>query len=230
MIFNMKAKKYILFSIIPLLLSSCAKNKNAIEMINNGNILVNDGAYFIDTDEERIIGMMECGLSFMLYQYSTACSHCQDSTKNFEKYLQKNTYTIYRYNVYMSENYNLLNEYDAKSFPLEIITPRVLIIKKGRVIDEVASSKLTESSLFPSAINAFSRKSDYLYTTTTLDGYQEIIKIDNDFGVLIYNSLTKEGLDKYFIAYDNKDFDEITILIDEAFATNELLEYINSRY
>ena len=226
----MKTKRFLILAIVPLVLTSCAKNKNAIEMINNGDLLVDNPSLFIDTDEERIIGMMESKLSFMLYSYSTACSHCEESSKNFVKYLEKYPYTIYRYNVYMSDNYRLLYEYDAKAFPEIAATPRVLIIKEGKMVDEVAPSKLTQSSLFNSGINAFTKKSEYLYNTTTLDGYKKIIEIDNDFGVIIYNSLTQTGLDKYFIAYDNKDFDEITILVDEAYATTELIDYLHTRY
>ena len=226
----MKVQRLLLISVIPLLLSSCSKNQNAIEMINNGDLLKDNPTLFVDTDEARIIGMMESKLSFMLYEYSTACSHCNTSSENFEAYLKKNPYTIYRYNVYLSDDYDLLTEYDSKAFPEDAYTPRVLIIKNGKFVDEVAPSKLSKTSFFNSAINAFTKKSDYLYSTTTLEGYKKIIEIDNDFGVIIYNSLTQEGLDKYFIAYDNKNFDEITILVDEAYATSELIEYLNTRY
>ena len=230
MISYMKKKGLSIIGIIPLLLCSCIKNKNAIVIINNGNLLAENAPLFIDIDEERIIGMMESRLSFILYEYSTACSHCNDSSANFEKYLSKYQYVIYRYNGYMSSNYQLLYEYDEETFPLAYSTPRVLIVSRGKAIDEVASSKLVNSNLFNSAINAFTKESKYLYTTTTLDGFNELIKLDREFGVFLYDSLNQINTDKYLEIYNNKDFDEKTILIDEAFASNELIEYVNTRY
>ena len=230
MISYMKKNGLILLGIVPLLLASCAKNKNAILMINNGDLLCEDGSLFIDTDEERIVGMMKSNLSFILYEYSTGCSHCNDSSKNFEQYFKKYQYTIYRYNTYMGDNYQLLNNYDSKAFPLEYGVPRVIIVSHGRYVDEVASSKLVKSNLFNSGINAFTRENKYLYSTTTIDGFNKLKEKDKEFNLLIYDSLHQVNIDKYHLVYDNKDFDEYTILVDEAFASSQLLEYLAANY
>ena len=227
MISYMKKKGLIILGIIPLLLTSCMKNKNAIRIVNNGNLLTEDKAYFIDIDEERIIGLMNNKMSFILYEYSTGCSYCNDSTSNFEKYLNKYPYAIYRYNAYMGKNYQLLNDYDSSAFPLEYSVPSVMIISKGRFVDKVASSKLVNSRLFNSGINAFTKESKYLYTATTVNGYNKIIEKYDDYDVVIYDSLHDENIEQYNLAYDNNNLDKCTILIDEAFASSQLMEMIN---
>ena len=220
----MKSKRIALLGIVPLLLTGCAKNKHAIVIVNNADLLVGSNPIFIDTDENRIIGLMESEISFILYEYSTACSHCEESTKNFENYLKKYQYCIYRYNAYMSPDYHLLNEYNEEVFPVNFITPRVLIVNHGKAVDDVASSKLTNSTLFNSAINAFTKENNYLYSVNTLEGFK---KLGNDFDMLVYNSLTKHNVDKYNEIYSDKDYKKKTVLIDEAFASKELIDYIS---
>ena len=54
----MKLKRIALLGIVPLLLTACAKNKHAIVIINNADLLVDSNPIFVDTDESRIIGMI----------------------------------------------------------------------------------------------------------------------------------------------------------------------------
>ena len=61
----MKLKRFALLGIVPLLLMSCAKNKHAIVIINNADLLVDSNPIFIDTDENRIIGLMESEISIL---------------------------------------------------------------------------------------------------------------------------------------------------------------------
>ena len=124
----------------------------------------------------------------------------------------------------MSPDYHLLNEYNSDVFPTNFITPRVLIVNHGKAVDDVASSKLTNSTLFNSAINAFTKENDYLYSVNTLEGFK---KLGNDFDMLVYNSLTKRNVDKYNEIYNDKEYNKKTLLIDEAYASKELIDYIS---
>ena len=218
----MKHKTISFFLSVPLLLTSCMKSNHAIILPFNGE----EKANLIETNAEKIVSMIKNNYSFMLYQYSTGCSSCNECSKNFESFLEKNPYTIYKYNVYMSSDYAILHEYDEKAFPELIITPRVIIIKDGRVIDEINTSKLTQSRLFNGAIKAFSKENKHLFMSFTLDGYQALLNKKENIKTVLIDTISNKNLDIYFAKYQDFKLNEDYVFIDETYASNELIESI----
>ena len=218
-------KKLLFLGMIPLLLMSCGKSKNAITVFVNAELLV-DSTAFIDTNEDRIIKMMDNKLSFILYQYSKTCSYCESVSENFSSFFMKNHPSIYRYEV--SNSYRLLYKYDEKAFPELASTPRVMIFKEGKYIDEVNSSKIVQPRLFSSAVNSFISLNNNVYSVTSLKAYQNLISLYDDTSVLLFNSYTNEGMDEYLKLYNDSSVKDIHIVIDKEYADQDLIEYIKS--
>lgn len=213
--------------ILPLLLTSCKKNKDAIDVFYNGDIVPNNYQMsFYEVNVNNIINLMDNNFSFVLYQYSTACSHCETSTFNFEKFFKNYPYTIYRYNAYLDDNYRLLTAYDEVAFPSTIITPRVLVFKNGKYVNQVNSTKLVESRLFNNSVNAFIKNRDGIYQITTLDSYLYFYQKNNNIKTYLYDSSSNQN-ESYFDIYNDKNYKEMTLLIDKVFAKEELLSYLN---
>ena len=223
----MKKKKLILFILFPLLLTSCSKNKNAILVLNNADYLSDSSKTYISVNGEEITYMMKAQSSFILFEYDENCSYCKDTSNNFVSYLKDKPYTIYSFSPALAKDYIILNEYDNINFPSQIVTPRVLVINEGKVVDEIARGKLYQEKLFPSAINSFTNTNSHLYTCTTLKGYNYMIEKNNDINVVLYNTKTLENIDIYLNICNDKQYKEDTLFIDTNIADEDLLEYLN---
>lgn len=219
-------KKLTLLFMVPLLLTSCGKSKNAIKVFSNGELLV-DSTTYIDINEDNIIDMMKSEMSFILYQYSSTCSHCEKSSKNFEGYFKKYHTSIYRYEIKDYSSYMKLNQYDDYTFSLTIITPRVMVINKGLLVDEVNSSKLIEGSLFNSAINSFVNLDENIFNVQSKKAYDYLHNLYSDINDVIYNPSNGKGMDEYQLLYNKEDNDQKYILINETIAQSSLIEDIN---
>ena len=118
--------------------------------------------------------------------------------------------------------YQPLNDFDSVHFPETIITPRMLVINKGKVVDEVNQSKITNERLFTSAVNSFIKTNDHLYSALTLNGYKK--KMDAE--TIVYNPFTGLNMNTYLEIINNKKLEKDYVLIDESQAEDELIFYI----
>ena len=210
----MKKKILLLAALFPLLLTSCSsKNKNAIVVAQS---LDNDYVVSINTDQ--LIDMMDAKLSFVLYFYSSVCSHCIEVSAYFERYYNDNPLSFYRYDLHENgSTYEKLVEYDPAFFPENNYTPRVFIFKNGYRTDEVANQKLISYSYFKGAIDSFTIKKDNLYTTTDELRYNSFMSSHPDAVSIFYNSKTKDNVDKYLEIYNMETIEKPTIVVDLAF-------------
>ena len=221
-------KNKIILLLLPILLTSCAKNKNAIYVPLNGDLYVENTSSFINVEAEDIINLMTNKFSFILYQMSSSCSHCEDSSSNFKKYFKNNKNVIYKYDEYMSRGYGDLHEFDEEAFPEPGYTPRVVVIKDGKYVDEIDSSKLTTSSLFNNSVNAFIKEKKNLTQVTTVESFTYAKEMyANEYNLVVYDSKTGNNKEEYFQVFE-KEYTRKAILIDLAFADNSLIESISN--
>ena len=207
----MKKKIISLAILFPLLLSSCSnKNKNAIVVAES---IDNDYATSIGT--ANLISMMDSKMSFLLFFYSSVCSHCVEVNAYFERYYGDNHIQMYRYDLYEnSSTYPELTEYDKDFFPESNYTPRVFIFKNGYRVDEVANQKLINYSYFKGAISSFTIKKNNFYTTRDQHRYESFMSEHPDAETVFYNSYTKENIDKYLEVYNAETLEKPTIVVD----------------
>ena len=209
----MKKKIISLAILFPLLLSSCSnKNKNAIVVAESL-----DSYYCVDINSSGLIDLMEAKFSFVLYFYSSVCSHCTEVSAYFERYYGDNPFSFYRYDLYRNTaTYQQLIDYDRDFFPESNYTPRVFIFKNGYRVDEIANQKLISYSYFKGAVDSFTIKKENLYTTTEQPLYERFMNHHPDAESVFYNSHTKENIDKYLEVYNAETLEKPTIVVDLA--------------
>ena len=231
----MKKKEIILSLLFSLLLSGCSnKSKNAIEVTFNYDIYVSNAfseadASLVSIDDISInvnafdvYNMLVGESTFLLYIHSPYCSHCEDTDYLWAKYVKEHPYSIYAYFPDSQEEYmQYLNTYDNINFPEQVLTPRLLIASKGKILEEIKPAKITGTySVFKSTINAFT-KSTKTYTLSkneALDTYLD--DKGNDSQIYIYDSSKIESIKKY----NNESSLDDVLTIDINLVDNNLQE------
>lgn len=218
--------------ITPLLLCGCSKNKNAIRAVTNYDLVAYKDHPTVDMKKltkaltaDEIILMSKNKGSFMLFFHSTHCSACETVSENYRNYLKSNNYLIYTYDV-MNNDYLKLHEYSELTFPESASTPRVLIIKEGKFIDEVANGKLFKKSFFNPAMNSFLNSSN-VSEVRTLDGLNKYLESNKDSNIYLYNSQDDSSYSLYVKKIDDN---EKSLFIDVSHSNEDLLEFAVANY
>ncbi len=219
--------------IIPLLFTACSKNKNAIHVVTNYDLVAYKDNPTVDMKKlmkaltaDEIILMSKNKGSFMLYFHSTHCSACETVSENYRNYLESNHYLIYTYDV-MNNDYLKLHEYNETTFPEQASTPRILIIKEGKFVDEVANGKLFKQSFFNPAMNSFLNSTN-VSEVKTLYGLNKYLENNKDPNVYLYNSLDESSYSLYVKKID--DNDEKSLFIDTSHCNEDLLAFALANY
>lgn len=218
--------------ITPLLFTACSKNKNAIRVVNNYDLVVYKENPTEDmkkltkeVNADEIILMSKNKGSFMLYFHSTHCSVCETVSENYRNYLKNNHHLIYTYDL-MNNDYDKLHQYSETTFPETAATPRILIIKEGMFIDEVANGKLLKPSFFNPAINSFIKSSN-VSEVKTLKGLNKYLENNKDPNVYLYNSLDEHSYSLYVKKIDDN---EKSLFIDVSHSNEDLLAFALANY
>ena len=218
--------------IIPLLFTACSKNKNAIRAVTNYDLVAYKEHPTVDMKKltkaltaDEIILMSKNKGSFMLFFHSEHCSACETVTENYRNYLKSNNYLIYTYDV-ANNDYLKLHEYAESTFPEAASTPRVLIIKEGKFVDEVANGKLFKKSFFNPAISSFLNSSN-VSEVKTLNGLNKYLENNKDSKVYLYNSLDEASYSLYVKKIDDN---EKSLFIDVSHSNEDLLAYALINY
>ncbi len=217
-----KFNKVLLIGILPLLLTSCAKNKHAIYVSKSLEVMMyqDDAAkysdyLFVNVNAAQLINLCESEATFILYFHATNCSACHDCSENWSNYLKNNSYTIYAYNIEKNNDYDSLTAYNSLYFPEATVTPRVLIASKGVFIDEVVSTKLTSSYFFKGAVSSF-MKDFSLYTATTTEGINYFTTNFPDGEIVTLDTSNHEDAKLKYRTYYNKDLNKDILFVDSA--------------
>ncbi len=196
-----KRNKFVyLLASIPLLLTSC--NNSSIKGLYNYDLEVvdlqdEDVNPFVEVEAEDIIAMAEAELSFPLFIHDVNCSHCIVANANFREVFESYPATIYRY-TYNYSTYEKLNEYDEVLFPYEFYTPRVMIIKDGELIVDVASSRVASTpSRLNGSLKSFVKLSN-LYRLSLEESFDLYNSTYNDYILFTYSY---SSLDLYNYTY-----------------------------
>lgn len=212
-----KTLNLLLLIIFTASLASCSKNKNAIKAINNYNIIDSVSSDFksniINLDSTSIISMINSDSSFLLFMYSDFCSSCKDVKDNLNEYFKNNKYTIYGFNGDNPSEYVLLHDSLPEVFPERLSTPELKVIKDGKHVDSIQTSKLVNNRLIKSAINSFLYTSN-IYTVTNEYTYKAFKNSFSEYEEIRYSSESKEKMKPLLDIY-NSDSNKTYLVIDE---------------
>ncbi len=240
----MKNNKLIVLLLVPILFSatSCTKSENAIQVVENYDLMLEASDsfsdYVITVNAKELRALLDDGMSFILFFGSRYCGHCEDVEIYLMDYLPENIHTIYYYDlgsevdITYADYLTYLNSYDSEYFPGlgDVYTPRMLIVSEGQVIDSIASSKLTgEYSVFKSAMNSFIYGMN-VYTLTKLDAFNLYREDFNDSSVYYYDSSIEGSAEKYVEEIYDGDYRYPVLVIDYYYADEDLVEYIETVY
>ena len=214
-----KLSRLILLTITPLLLTSCAKNAHAIfmpysieVMMYKDDVTKYPDYLFMNLDAQNVIDLCESEATFMLYIHSKDCSACADTDNNWQRYLKGNSLTIYGY--HFGEDYTKLTSYNPGAFPELFSTPRLLVVSKGVVVDEVNQSKLANTyTFFKGAVDSFSKKIN-IYTAYTTEAITYFNNNFPDGEVITFDSQNHDESKVIYRTYFNKDITKTYLFVD----------------
>ncbi|MCD8194840.1 MAG: hypothetical protein LUD22_00825 [Coprobacillus sp.] len=211
-----------LLAIIPLLLTSCSSSSVKglynydLEVIDLQDEEINP---FVELEAEDIIAMLKAELSFPLFIHDVNCSHCIVANANFREVFESYPATIYRY-TYNYSTYEKLNDFDSILFPFEFYTPRVMIIRDGELIVDVASSRVAStSSRLKGSLKSFV-KLDNLYRLSLNESFELYNENYNDYILFTYSS---SDLDLYNYTYWAVNKKKTPVLFINTDETEEIL-------
>lgn len=208
-------KRISIFLLPLILLTSCSSNEDKIRLVQNYNIISeNTVEPYIEIDEQNIISKIENKEAFYLYIYSTSCSYCKITSENITSISKNIPYTIYRYTPSLS-SYEVLFEYNSNIFPKNLVTPRLLIIKNGKLQLEINTNRLIKENLLKNSLSTFTYHTN-LYTLNNLNSFLSFASNNDSF--LIYNYSSLKPLD-----YNLKE--EINSLLEKS---NKPILYLDS--
>ena len=184
-----------------LLLCSCSKSENAINVIYN----LDEEVSMQELSAREVKTLLDNNYSFFLYVYSPNCSHCRAVSGYFTEYFKKHPYQLYKYNPDDISEYNtyLYANY-SRMFPEEFSVPRLLVIKNASSYTEVNSYRLTNEKLFPSTVSSFAKEKE-VFTGKTLYAYQTYLTKVSDPKVYHYDSSSAESVNEYQTKLNNND-------------------------